>query len=341
MRIDWSLLLRLVALGSVLGIAGALIFGFLGRFHPAFDSFSHFRIHLAVLLLIAILPLAALRYWPEAAFALLLGTGAIWTTLGGFSDTSARKAGLVADLDAASMPVFRLMHLNLRYDNDRPELVLSAIGEHRPDIVTLTEVSGVWAERLSVLDATYPHRIVCPPPTHIGGVAILSRRPFVSNPADACGDRGSFANVEVDFAGRRASVVAMHLGWPWPFGQSWHLSRIEDDLPNLADSAILAGDFNAVPWSQTVRRTAELGGLHIVRGIGPTYLDRRLPDALRPWIGLPIDQIMAKGGVVVGKARALPAVGSDHLPVLVEFSILPQEPEAEVLQALNSRVIPE
>lgn len=334
MRVDWSLLLRLAALCSVLALAGAITFGFLGRLHPALDSFSHFRIHLAVLLLIAVLPLAALRYWPEAAFAALLGIGAIWTTLGGFSDESARKAGLVADLDSASMPVFRLMHLNLRYDNETPELVLSAIGAHRPDVVTLTEVSDAWAERLAVLDAAYPHRIVCPPPTHIGGVAILSRRPFVSDPAEACGDRGSFANVEIDFAGRRASVVAMHLGWPWPFGQEWHLSRIEDDLPNLADSAILAGDFNAVPWSQTVRRVAELGGLHVVRGIGPTYLDRRLPDALRPWIGLPIDQIMAKGGVVVGTAHALPAVGSDHLPVLVEFSLLPEEPEADVLQAM-------
>jgi endonuclease/exonuclease/phosphatase (EEP) superfamily protein YafD len=333
MRIDWSLLLRLAALVGVLAIAGALTFGFMGRIHPAFDSFSHFRIHLAALLLIAILPLAALRYWPEAAFAALLGVGAIWATVGAFSDESARKADLIADLDTRSMPVFRLMHLNLRYDNDRPELVLSAIGEHRPDVVTLTEVSDIWAERLTVLDAAYPHRIVCPPPTHIGGVAILSRRPFVSDPASACGDRGSFANVEIDFAGRRASVVAMHLGWPWPFGQEWHLSRIEDDLPNLSDSAILAGDFNAVPWSQTVRRVAELGGLRVVRGIGPTYLDRRLPDAWRRWVGLPIDQIMAKGGVVVGTAHTLPAVGSDHLPVLVEFSLLPQEPQAEVLQA--------
>jgi len=335
MRMNWWIVLRLAALGSVLAFAGALTFGFLGRFHPAFDSFSHFRIHLAALLLVGVVPLVVLRYWPEAAFAVLLGAGAIWTTTGDFSDASARKADLVADLDASSMPVFRLLHLNLRFDNDTPELVLSAIGAHRPDIVTLTEVSDAWAERLAVLDAAYPHRIVCPPPTHIGGVAILSRRPFASDPADACGDRGSFASVEVDFAGRRASVVAMHLGWPWPFGQEWHLSRIEDDLPNLADSAILAGDFNAVPWSQTVRRTAELGGLRVVRGIGPTFLDRRLPDAWRPWVGLPIDQIMAKGGVVVGNARTLPAVGSDHLPVLVEFSLLPQEPEADVLQAMR------
>jgi endonuclease/exonuclease/phosphatase (EEP) superfamily protein YafD len=335
MRIDWSLLVRLAALFGVLAVAVALTFGFMGRIHPAFDSFSHFRIHLAAVLLIAILPLAALRYWPEAAFAALLGMGAIWATIGAFSDESARKADMIVDLDARSMPVFRLMHLNLRYDNETPERVLSAIGEHRPDIVTLTEVSDVWAERLAVLDAAYPHRIICPPPTRIGGVAILSRRPFVSDPTDACGDRGSFANVEIDFAGRRASVVAMHLGWPWPFGQSWHLSRIEDDLPNLSDSAILAGDFNAVPWSQTVRRVAELGGLRIVRGIGPTYLDRRLPDGWRRWVGLPIDQIMAKGGVVVGTARALPAVGSDHLPVLVEFSLLPREPEADVLQAMR------
>jgi endonuclease/exonuclease/phosphatase (EEP) superfamily protein YafD len=306
--------MRLAALAGVVGIAAALGFGFLGWLHPAFDSFSHLRVHLAVLLLAAVVPLAVLRYWPEAVFAVALGVGSIWTVADWYT-TEAHAAG------PESRPVFRLFHLNLRFDNDRPDLVLSSIGAHRPDVITLTEVSDQWREWLVILEASYPYQIICPPPSHIGGVAILSRRPFLSESEDACSDRGAFARADVDFSGRPASVVAMHLGWPWPFGQQRHLTLIERELAALGQNALVAGDLNAVPWSQTVRRVAQAGGLEVVQGVGPTWLDRRLPDAWRPRIGWQIDHVMTKGGVRVRSARTLEAVGSDHLPILMEFSI--------------------
>ena len=71
-----------------------------------------------------------------------------------------------------------------------------------------------------------------------------------------------------------------------------------------------------------MRRIEADGGLAHVAGIGPSWLDRRLPDALRPYAGLPIDQVIAKGDIVILSAKTLEAVGSDHLPVLVEFSLL-------------------
>lgn len=325
-------LLRLAALCCVLAVAGALTFGYLGWFHPAFDSFSHFRIHLAVLLILGIVPLAVLRYWPETVFAGLLGVGAIWSTVGPFTNVSAGNA----DLDARAMPIFRLMHLNLRFDNDRPDLVLSSIGLHRPDIITLTEVSAEWREWVALLEGTYPHQIICPSLSRIGGVAILSRRPFASGSHDACGDRGSIAVVDVDLAGRRATIAALHLGWPWPFGQPSQLPRIANEVSEIPDTALLAGDFNAVPWSHTVKHIADTGRFQVLRGIGPTWLDRRLPDALRPWVGLPIDNVMVKGGVLVAAARTLDAVGSDHLPILVEFSLDPQREEQRSVEFASS-----
>ncbi|MCO6389477.1 AP endonuclease [Aliihoeflea aestuarii] len=316
MRKAWPILLRLAALAGVAALAGALSFGYLGWFHPAFDSFSHFRLHLAALLLVAVLPLAVLRYWPEAVFAMVLAIGAIGSTVDFAEDDAA-----IAGIDMRSTPVFRLFHLNLRFDNDRPDLVLSAIGAHRPDVITFTEASIEWREWLEVLEGAYPYQVICPPPSRIGGVAILSRRPFLSESAEACSDRGSFARVDIDFAGRPASVIAMHLGWPWPFGQQSHFERIAHDLSVLSDRTILAGDFNAVPWSQTVRQIADMGHFQVLRGIGPTWLHRSLPDAWLPWVGLPIDQVMVKDGIRVEGARTLDAVGSDHLPILVEFSV--------------------
>lgn len=312
-----------------MALAGAIAFGFLGFIHPAFDSFSHFRIHLAVLTALAVLPLALLRYWPEAVFAAALSGATVMATIAPPWTQESRTAHFT-EATAASTPIYRLMQLNLRFDNGEPQRVLSTIGTFRPDVITLNEVSEPWRERLALLEPAYPFQVVCPPPSAIGGVAILSRRPFLSNPSTACGERGSFARVTVDFGGQAVDVAAMHLGWPWPFGQPWHLSRVEDELTTIGDTAILAGDFNAVPWSWTVRRVEEIGGFRAIRGIGPTWLDRRLPAGWRTWIGLPIDQVLVKGAIVAGPARTLPAAGSDHLPVLLTFSVRPaQEPAVE------------
>ena len=117
------------------------------------------------------------------------------------------------------------------------------------------------------------------------------------------------------------------------------MTALSNPLGSLGDTALLAGDLNAVTWSAAVRRIETASGSVHVAGIGPSWLDRRLPDALRPYAGLPIDQVFAKGDIVILSAKTLEAVGSDHLPVLVEFSLLggaaPEE-NAETATALNS-----
>src|SRR5690606_7174645 len=106
----------------------------LGWIHFAFDSFSHLRIHLAAGLLVCSVPLLVfLRYWPEAAFATLFGATAIIQTIG--------LSGQALNVNAASAEpggsLYRLVQLNLRYDNPRPNEVFSMIGREKPDIVTL------------------------------------------------------------------------------------------------------------------------------------------------------------------------------------------------------------
>ena len=50
-----------------------------------------------------------------------------------------------------------------------------------------------------------------------------------------------------------------------------------------------------------------------------TWLHRALPRWLL-FAGLPIDQVFAKGDIRVHSIRNLEPAGSDHLPILVEFS---------------------
>jgi len=327
-------LMRLSALLALCGIAAAIGFGYLGHLHPALDSFSHFRVHLAAMALLASPLLLILRFRIESAGALILGAAVIAQTTGlptmpRSGATSAEAAGE----DEALGPSYRLLHLNLRYDNRSPGAVLSLIGTLKPDVITLNDVSASWVETLKLTEATYRYRVVCPQPSHVGGVAILSRRPFSEAVEASCADRGSFAHARLDIGGREIDVATLHLAWPWPFEQAWQVARVTDLLGGLRDTAIIAGDLNAVPWSRTARAVAAAAGARILRGIGPTWLSFRLPEFFRPLIGLPIDNVMLKGGVVALSARTHAAVGSDHLPVVVDFMLLPQETPATVLQA--------
>lgn len=317
-----GLFLRFLCGQTLLGITAALAFGYLGGLHLAFDAFSHFRLHLAVLLVLMAPLLLAMRWRPEATIAVLLGTavlaGTFWQT--GAPSMARTRTGPAAGLDG---PVFRLLHMNLRYDNREPERALSLIGALQPDAITLNEVSPMWRARLADIEAAYPHRLSCPPHVAVGGVAILSRRPFAEGEEGICGDRGSFASVKIDFAGRVATVATVHMGWPWPFAQGWQLPRLEVLAGRLEGPVVLAGDLNATPWSQAARRLARAGGLRIVGGVRPTWLFRSMPDWLRRYAGLPIDHAMVGGGVTVAGIRTTQASGSDHLPLLLEFRLPP------------------
>ncbi len=318
-----------ILLGSgAVAVTAALVLGYLGRLHTAFDSFSHFRLHLAALAIACGLLLLPLRAYLAGLASIAIGAGAAAATLYGL----AGPPSLYPDPDREPFePRYRLLHLNLRFDNEEHGKVLSMIGRVRPDLILLNEVSEPWQERLAHLRAMYPYGIVCPPPTYIGGVALLSRRPLIGEAE--CLERGSLAFARVDFSGEAVDVMAVHLGWPWPFERPQELASARGHFAALDDTAIVAGDFNAVFWSWRVRDLSTGARLQLVRGVGPTWLEGRLPDGLRRTVGLPIDHVLVKGRVIPRAISTLEDAGSDHLPILYEFSLAPSEPRQEVMQA--------
>lgn len=323
-----STTLRLVALAGLTGLAAALTFGYLGRFHPALDAFSHFRVHLAVLFCVAAPLLLLLRLRVEAVFAAALAVMTLAQTV-----WTVNAPALAADGNMEG-PVYRLLQLNVYHLNANREAVLSLIGEVRPDVVTLNEVSERWLEKLALIETAYPYQMVCPKPDDAGGVAILSRRPYAAGFHPYCAADGAMAHMQFDFGGRRAEVVALHVGWPWPYHQQKQVPDVAGLLRHVGDTAIIAGDLNAAPWSHSARVLEAAADARLLRGIGPTWLFRQLPVSLRPLIGLPIDNVMVKGGVVPVGLGTVAGGASDHAPVLFEFTLLPEEEPAETLQAV-------
>ncbi|MDG4880257.1 endonuclease/exonuclease/phosphatase family protein [Mesorhizobium sp. WSM4884] len=321
-----------VAFLAMMALSAALLVGFLGALHPAFDSFSHFRIHLSILTLLLALLLLASSYRLQAAAAVLFAIASLATTASALPRLWPQQA--VAK--PADRIVYTLLQMNLRFDNPTPKKVLSLIGRTKPDVITLDEVSEMWARELGYITSAYPYRILCAYPNGVFGVALLSRRPFAAGTAPHCEPRGAMATATIDFGGTGVDVAAIHLSWPWPREQYWQIGELAEPLAALGETAIMAGDCNAVPWSAAVRRVASLGGLTVMPSAGPTWIHGKLPDFVRRFAGLPIDQVFSKGGVTIHSATRLEDDGSDHLPVLVEFSLRPDDraPEDEHESAL-------
>ncbi|TPO10470.1 AP endonuclease [Mesorhizobium sp. CU2] len=317
---------------ATMACSAALLAGFFGALHPAFDSFSHFRMHLSVLTVLLALPLLAGSYRLQAVAALIFAVCCFVTTMSALPRLPSHEA--VAK--PADRIVYSLLQMNLRFNNPTPKKVLSLIGRTNPDVITLDEVSGMWATELGYIKDAYPYRILCDYPNGVFGVALLSRRPFAAGTAPHCEPRGAMATATIDFGGVPVDVAAIHLSWPWPREQYWQIGELAQPLAALGETAIMAGDCNAVPWSAAVRRVARLGGLTPMPSAGPTWIHRTLPDFLRRYAGLPIDQVFSKGGVTILSSTRLEDSGSDHLPVLVEFTLRPDDkpPEEEHQSAL-------
>ncbi|SIT58865.1 Endonuclease/exonuclease/phosphatase [Mesorhizobium prunaredense] len=323
---------------AMLVFSVALVAGFFGTLHPAFDSFAHFRVHLAVLMALCALPLLATSFRLQAATALLFAVAAFATTSNALSVPRLWPVQAADEAEAGDQPVYpgdhavhpgdqavyRLLQMNLRFNNPTPEKVLSLIGRTQPDVITLDEVSDMWKAKLGLLTSSYPHRILCPYPNGVFGVALLSRRPFAAGRQPRCDGRGAMAIATVDFGGTDVDVAAMHLTWPWPRHQSRQIGGLSGEFASLGETSIMACDCNAVPWSAAVRRVAGLGKLTVAPSPGPTWLPIKLPEFLR-FAGLPIDLVFSKGAVLIHSVSRLENTGSDHLPLMVEFSLRPEQ----------------
>ena len=98
-----------------------------------------------------------------------------------------------------------------------------------------------------------------------------------------------------------------------------HLAGVGDVAAASPTPCIVAGDFNATPWSLPFRTLVARSGLvdtALGRGVQATW------NARYPAPRIPIDHILAPSGTRVVRRVVGPDIGSDHFPVEAEL-ILP------------------
>lgn len=299
----------------VLGLIVGVLLGYLGALHPALDTFSHFRLHAGVGLVLCVIILVRFKWFIVAIPTLLIGCMAIYTSASGtvFSATPLKPD--------TSKPVYSLLHFNVYWINKQREAVIDRIIELDPDLISLTEAASRWTRHINRLDEKWPYLSHCAESGKRGGVRFYSKWPLDKSD-EYCGPYGSFAKTDViSPEGIKFTSGSVHLRWPWPASGPEQLQTITPQLNKIGDNALLAGDFNAVTWSHALKHFAAASNMQIVKGIGSTWMIDLLPLKYTWWAGLPIDNVLQKGNVRVLSATTLEDMGSDHLPVLVKFQL--------------------
>lgn len=301
-------LIRQLVQWAVLAGAAVQILGLAQSFHPFFDSIGHFRLHITVALAAGVVLLLLMRSRKTAMAALVALAGGVVGMAPAFG-----SLGSSPDVSGRDILVFQN---NTLFRNETPRAIIPQVQALKPDIITLQEVSQNTSIILSELAADYPHQINCPF-TEVGGVAVLSRWPVIQQ--GCAGEEMGFAWLQVDVEGQKVTFASLHLYWPFPFEQPVQLGRIEPMLKALPRPVVLAGDFNAAPWSHAVSRVAAGTSTHLVSGFRLTL--KMAPLGLGPWPLLPIDHVLVPDDVSVLDVHIGESTGSDHLPVVARIRL--------------------
>lgn len=271
------------------------------------------------------LALAALllrqRWTAAAAAALAIGFAAEYWMAPAPAADSASATGESRSLTLITNNVFVT-----NWNNDG---LLAWLASRPADVVVLQEVNTEIAERLRRGEDGYPHRVVAEE-DYIGpfgdrgleAIAVLSRWPILEHRAP-----GPWAKlwqatlVRIDMPGVQPWLLVIHP--PSPAFRYWLPTRdriyaeLAPVVATLDGPVIVAGDFNATPYTPVFRRFVAATGLASFTRFPATYSDKLGP------IGIPIDHVLVRGAALTD-LRALEPVGTDHRPLRAEI-LLPTD----------------
>lgn len=307
-----SFVRRTVFVAAALAAAGVL-FGFLSPWLNAADSVADFRFHATLILLLLSAAMAWQRTWRRAALGLVV------SAIGVAGMAPSLPIWWKAEVPAEAASI-NMVQFNLSFRNSTPEAVAAFVRKTDADIVTLQEVSGKAAKVMDLLAKDYPTRIRCPY-ERVGSVAVLSRLPAAGEAAKGCVEKQGMTWIRLVVGGQELTVASLHLNWPWPFKQHRQIGELEKYFRELPRPVLLAGDFNAAPWSHAVQRVAAATGNSVAPGLRFSF-GIEINDWI-PRLPIPIDHILLPGDITPLDMWLGPQLGSDHHPVVAKLALPP------------------
>jgi endonuclease/exonuclease/phosphatase (EEP) superfamily protein YafD len=298
---------------AVMGLLGAMSgAGFFARVWQL-EVWAHFRVQYAV-------GLAAMA-------AVELGRRKWWTGGAGLA-LAVMNLALVAPLyfggqrAAGAGKIYRAALANVEAQNEDPRRFMAWVKATRPDFLVVEEVNARWWAAIQELGPEYAFTRTRVREDNFG-IALVSRLPIREGRVFDSAGRGLpsiIATIELD--GRTLTVIATH---PLPPAGRDYFADRRAQLRQTAQLAagqpppiMLLGDLNTTSWSPVFAELIRNSGLTDSRrgfGVQPSW-----PVDL-PFLRIPIDHCLASPDIVIRDRRTGPNIGSDHYPVVVEFSV--------------------
>ncbi|NMT63205.1 endonuclease/exonuclease/phosphatase family protein [Marinobacter orientalis] len=216
-----------------------------------------------------------------------------------------------------------VMIANVKMRNDPDGRLLELVREMQPDLFLAMETNEKWNEALAPLDETMPHTV-----SHISdstfGIHLFSRLALESPEIRFLAGQGTPQVVTgVTLAsGETVDFLGVHPRPPVPsqsnttLGRDAVLYKAALLLRESERTGIVAGDFNATPWENAVKRMRQIGNLQEPRrgyGYLPTF------NATSWWMSWPLDHIFHEPGFATLSLERLGSFGSDHYPFVGRF----------------------
>lgn len=297
------------AFGCVLVLSS--LFGLLGHLWWFFDLFSQFRITYTFFALV--IGAAVLFSRRKAYFLGYLGVFIFngWFLYPYFSGREGEQLKQEAS--------YRALLLNVNSDTSDPEEVITFLKNQSPDIVALLEINDEWEKALESTHLVYQHRKYVPRNDNFG-ISLLSKFPIHSSRVDYLG-RAQVPTITANLivGSKIVHVIATHALPPSGAGNSRSRNEHIELLSGLTDvpvPVLLLGDLNIVPWNKRFKELLSASKLeNSMQGWG---IQTSWPSFSRV-LGVPIDHILHSPEIRIQKREIGEYVGSDHLPVSVDF----------------------
>ncbi|WP_442887180.1 endonuclease/exonuclease/phosphatase family protein [Congregicoccus parvus] len=232
-----------------------------------------------------------------------------------------KRAGVVKDSRR-----LRLLSSNVLVSNRDTNRLIGCIREERPDVFVTLESDARWEKALDELADEYPHTIKRPL-DNAYGMHVYSRLPLEDVRVEYLvePDVPSMHATVVLRSGERVRLHVLHPAPPSPTENETSEER-DAELVMVAKHiaahesgpVVVTGDLNDVAWSTTTRLFRKLSRLldpRIGRGMLNTFHARWI---FARW---PLDHFFHSEHFTLVELRRLPAIGSDHFPILIELAL--------------------
>lgn len=223
----------------------------------------------------------------------------------------------------------RVLLANVLTSNPDHQRLAALIAETKPDLIALVETNRAWVEKLEPTVAEYRGRATVDDAANFG-LALYARGKLDAT-IEHLGSSQATAIATVTFDDLPAAPLTVVLTHPIPpmteaahAIHRRHLEAVAKRAAELPHPQLLLGDLNTTPWSLSFARLSRTTGLVDTRrgfGAHPTY--PAFPSFAKA-VRIPIDHALVSPEIGVLERRVERAIGSDHLPVLLDLALPPR-----------------